>query len=409
MSIVKAGLVQLALASSATGTARGRHELLLPPIAPPTLVDHPIASGVSPLYLDGSSWTATNTPPPGSAVFALAINATVPGDVLSDLQRAGHVPDPYFNTTWRGPGFIRRWNAGTWTYRRVFPWPRSPEAHPALLVFDGVRMGAMVALNGVHLGNCTDQWLRYQWHVPAAQLLPTHNVLTVTFGGELMVATGGRSTVSNDIDWAPVMATKDPTDGRPTFGFGICRSVYLLPLPDRAAAITQFVPHTFYAGGHPTTLLSDTGHAGFNVSAAVDLLSNTGCSGTLRVAGTWPGALPESQKVTLAAGVSTITLTLGAEQTLKARLWQPNGNGDQVRYAIEASFTPDGSGGRASRAAATTSRMVGFRHAVLVTTNDTDAATRSAARKQDGSGQLTMFLRVNGAPVYARGGNKVCY
>ena len=35
-----------------------------------------------------------------------------------------------------------------------------------------------------------------------------------------------------------------------------------------------------------------------------------------------------------------------------------------------------------------------------------DAATAKLAAMQDGTGPLTMFLRVNGAPVYARGGNK---
>ena len=57
---------------------------------------------------------------------------------------------------------------------------------------------------------------------------------------------------------------------RATFGFGIGRSVYLLPLPAGSAAITQFVPHTFYAGGHPIRLLNDTTHAGFEVSCQID-------------------------------------------------------------------------------------------------------------------------------------------
>jgi len=42
-----------------------------------------------------------------------------------------------------------------------------------------------------------------------------------------------------------------------------------------------------------------------------------------------------------------------------------------------------------------------------VTINDTDATTRAAANHTSGTGQFTMFFRVNGAAVYARGGNKV--
>jgi len=34
----------------------------------------------------------------------------------------------------------------------------------------------------------------------------------VSFGAELGIATGGRFTVSDQIDWAPVMPTRDPTN-----------------------------------------------------------------------------------------------------------------------------------------------------------------------------------------------------
>ena len=37
-----------------------------------------------------------------------------------------------------------------------------------LLVLDGVKMGAMIALNGHFLGNATDQFIRYVRHVPGS-------------------------------------------------------------------------------------------------------------------------------------------------------------------------------------------------------------------------------------------------
>jgi hypothetical protein len=76
-------------------------------------------------------------------------------------------------------------------------------------------MGAMIKLNGVWLGNATDQFLRYQFMLNASLLAPTDNVLSVSFGGELMIATGARFTGSGQIDWAPDMnhnLTMDPTD-----------------------------------------------------------------------------------------------------------------------------------------------------------------------------------------------------
>ena len=128
------------------------------------------------------------------------------------------------------------------------------------------------------------------------------------------------------IDWAPYMLTHDPTAAvvnssaqnitrRETFGFGIWKSVYLVPLSvhtekhDRkvpttantghhtkpstnkltpsssgaTAAIMQFVPHTFYAGGHPIRILSDDEHAGFEVRSRVVLWAPAPTNGTVTI------------------------------------------------------------------------------------------------------------------------------
>lgn len=69
---------------------------------PVTLRDHAITSSSAPMYLDGA-WTAVNSISGGS------LDATVPGDILSDLQRANRAPDPYWNTTWRDPKFVAMW------------------------------------------------------------------------------------------------------------------------------------------------------------------------------------------------------------------------------------------------------------------------------------------------------------
>ena len=73
---------------------------------PVTLRDHAIASSSAPVYLDGA-WTAVNTV--GGASTGGSLAATVPGDILSDLQRAKRAPDPYWNTTWREPKFVAMW------------------------------------------------------------------------------------------------------------------------------------------------------------------------------------------------------------------------------------------------------------------------------------------------------------
>ena len=56
----------------------------------------------------------------------------------------------------------------------------SAQTKETLLVFDGVKMGAIASLNQVNLGIFTDQFLRY--YFPVQKLLKkTGNVLTVTF------------------------------------------------------------------------------------------------------------------------------------------------------------------------------------------------------------------------------------
>ena len=299
-------------------------------------------------------------------------------------------------------------------------------------------MGAMIDLNGHRLGNATDQFVLYTFSVghllnpaPAPAGPPggtgssgraALNVLNITFGEELMIATNGRFTHSAQIDWAPGMPTIDPTT-KPNmayFGFGIWKSVYLVPLPARSAAITQLVLQPHYAGGHPTTMLNDTSHDGFDLAVRVELHAPpTAGGGTLSVAGTWPGAAAVAQEVVLAAGSNNITLRIPAAQTKGARLWHPHGHGDQVLYNVTAKFTPHAAPapgasdqGATPAAAAgssstttTTTRRTGFRDVALVTVNDTDPAVVAAGG--NGTGRLTMFFRVNGAAVYARGANKV--
>eukprot|EP01052_Picozoa_sp_SAG31_P017366 SAG31_NODE_1185_length_9494_cov_5.602980_3_plen_243_part_00 len=121
----------------------------------------------------------------------------------------------------------------------------------------------------------------------------------------------------------------------------------------------------------------------------------------MSVLGSWPGATPVSASADAVVGASSVTVTIPAAQTKGARLWQPHGHGEQIRYNLSATFAA-GAG-----PPATAWRQIGFRHIALVTVNDSDAAVATAASSQDGTGTFTMFFRVNGAPVYARGGNKI--
>jgi hypothetical protein len=154
-------------------------------------------------------------------------------------------------------------------------------------------------------------------------------------------------------------------------------------------------------------MLTDSTHKGFDVNVTAELWAATagGTAGSLSVLGGWPGAVAVSTKVV--AGSTRATVSLPASQTLGARLWQPNGHGEQVRYNLTATFTPSTPSASSAAAPSVATRLIGFRHIAMVTVDDTDPAIVAKAPSQDGTGSLTMMFRVNGAPLYARGGNKI--
>eukprot|EP01043_Picozoa_sp_COSAG02_P072951 COSAG02_NODE_13970_length_1325_cov_1.560359_2_plen_294_part_01 len=91
------------------------------------------------------------------------INASVPGDLITDLQNAGMIDDPLTDTNWKNT----TWFNGDWAYSKTFPWPPPQQPLPThaamsggevLLIFEGIKMGAQISLNGHVLGNSTDQF-----------------------------------------------------------------------------------------------------------------------------------------------------------------------------------------------------------------------------------------------------------
>jgi len=77
-------------------------------------------------------------------------------------------------------------------------------------------------------------------------------------------------------------------------------------------------------------------------------------------------------------------------------LWWPNELGAQALHKVSAVWTPDA----APALAAATSRSVGFRVFAIVTGDDTQPAALAGV---DGSGNLTMRWKINGADMYMRG------
>ena len=115
--------------------------------------------------------------------------AAVPGDLVTDLQAAGLVGDPLYELNFLNASL---WSAHEWTLTTTFAAPAAPAAAAAahwdwdsLLVFDGVKMGSRIVLDGKEIGNTTDQFLRYVFPVTHAigtgtAAAPTRHKLEVT-------------------------------------------------------------------------------------------------------------------------------------------------------------------------------------------------------------------------------------
>eukprot|EP01051_Picozoa_sp_SAG22_P022558 SAG22_NODE_5447_length_1012_cov_1.972618_1_plen_243_part_10 len=87
---------------------------------------------------------------PGTGGKKVSIKATVPGDLLTDLERAGLIGDPLYELNWLNSSL---WDQNTWTYTTEFNPPAASAAtSTSLLVMDGVKMGARVLVDGKLVG-----------------------------------------------------------------------------------------------------------------------------------------------------------------------------------------------------------------------------------------------------------------
>lgn len=342
-------------------------------------------------YLDGQ-W--------GVAGAGHSFSGSVPGDLFSDLEEAGIIPDPIVNDNWLLNSSL--WAKNTFNYSTSFSLTEAEAASgQSLLVFDGIKMGANVFVNGKKVGTVVDQFLRYVFPLDGSSSVRAgSNSLVVSFdpsigtdGGRFMACTGGW-------DWAPYSDQQVPAqpDTAHAFSKGIWKSVYVAGV--ESAAITHFVPQTYYQGEYVIEPLKDGEHAGFVVKSTVHFWAASEVSGTLEIKGSWGGSGSSSIKVPAGESNATVTITATAAQI---KLWWPNGLGSQPLYTVTATFTP--SSGSSSAVSAT--RSIGFKYFVLVTGDDTAPGYIEKNKNADGNDQNGMFFRVNGAAFLARGANMI--
>jgi hypothetical protein len=335
-----------------------------------------------------------------------SIVGTVPGDLISDLQVSGLVDDPYFEMNWLNSSL---WANNLWTYSTSFSavatsTVESTTATPSTatwLVFDGIKMGATVYIDGVLVGTATDQFRRYAVPVPNPSTASATHHLRVVFDPRIPV--GGRFMgCSGGWDWAPYTNTENA--GALTFSSGIWKSVYTVNVA--SFAITYLVPTVHYLGSDPTSPLEDGTHAGFMVAVKVFVKAagpdTAARAFTVKAAGSWGsnGATSNnSSNVYLAAGVveTTVTIWLAAPAT-DVELWYPNGAGKQPLYNVTASVVAAN-----NNAVAVATRQIGFRTFALVT----GGGRKPGSEYPNGTMVNGLVFRVNGAATFSRGANMV--
>lgn len=345
----------------------------------------------------------------------IAIRGT-PGDIISDLMEANLLDEPYFDSNfitqrhvWTGNTTTSRFRPAlsprnrTWVYTTNFDTPSHMNSETTLLILEGIKMGAFVEINGQHVGNVTDQFLRYQFNISPLLNDNNTNSLSITF--DPSIVTNGRFMgCSGGWDWAPYVPIGDERGSR-LWTFGIFREAYLVQVQD--VYIAAVVPKVYYTGQHATQPMVHGAEADFQVLVEVHVVSPgrdyTGDSDvTLEFESEFSS--PQSIKVpSLKADEDTIVSFNMTVSKHNIELWWPNGMGSQPLYKFQVQLKRPG----ISTTSLVIQRKIGFRTAALVTINDTNDTSVRQAEHGEGSGTHGMYFRINGALVWARGGNMV--
>jgi beta-mannosidase len=125
--------------------------------------------------LDGE-WQITGLPPDGQTA-PLRLSAQVPGHVHTDLQRAGHIPDPFFSEQADACQWVEAWE---WQYVRRFSLEEKDITPNMFLECEGLDMVATIFINGREAGHAQNMFVPHRFPV-SALLHPGENTLMIRF------------------------------------------------------------------------------------------------------------------------------------------------------------------------------------------------------------------------------------
>ncbi|HJD24505.1 MAG TPA: hypothetical protein H9694_10255 [Firmicutes bacterium] len=292
----------------------------------PCAEDGPLPDGVRTFSLDGAGWemidggtVAERTDP--AIPWEGALKARIPNTVHTILYENGVIPDPLFA---KNDKLARENSYKTWWFRREFDFDED-FADPRLC-FDGVCYNAVFWLNGHFLGGHIGMFGGPEY--PVGGLLKKHNVLIV-------------KVENAPADPRPYSAYADHDEGwkygvvvNCVYGWhyacipsrGIWAPVCLRETP-RLAAERPFIVTSDYRSGRLTVCIKLTGTGRGRVRIRIRPHNFAGEGRRFAAEFEAPG------------GVTMLRYTFTVDN---ARLWWPNGYGEQPLYEAAVAVEPEG-------------------------------------------------------------------
>ncbi|SPE60309.1 hypothetical protein SBV1_410023 [Verrucomicrobia bacterium] len=305
--------------------------------------------------------------------------AQVPGEIHLDLVKAQHMPEP---TVALNMPQCRWPETNAWWYRTSFEAPADFSRYERQrLLFDGLDLYAQVFLNGRLLGEAADAFVPASFDAkPFLRAGRNELVVRLTDGGELVPATTGGN--SSTFQWGGRVWLRKPqfqwgwdwVDGLPNIG--IWRSVRL---EGRRRAVLHDVRLDTVRNGD---------RVGLELEAVLENLSPTrtrACQLALEIQPPDGGAIIQRRySVAAPPGRSSVRDLV---EIPEARLWWPNGVGDQPLYHVSV-------------------RVMDAAGAATYDQREFSLGLRTIELDRRPLSQGTRFcFRVNGREVYCRGGN----
>jgi len=320
-------------------------------------------------------------------------DATVPGTALATLIQQGVYPEP---THGLNNALIPDLATKSWWYRVEFPSSEAWKNRNLELLFKGINFHAEAWLNGRSLGDMTGAFIRGRFDITPWLVAKGNNVLAVRVWpqphysqgtGESSVKLGPGNNGADALLDGPTFFSSEGWDWNPTARdrcTGIWQDVLIIPSGPVTVADPQVMTRL--------PKLPDVSVA--EVTLKADVHNRTAQPQTVTVEASLAGA-QVSQNVSLAPN-ETRTVTFSPSEFPQLvfqnpKLWWPNGHGDPNLHDLTF---------RVLDSAGTESSQLAMRAGLRQVDYDY-LPKKGKPEVHDGP----FFIKINGQPVFVRGGN----